>query len=159
MAWKLEPEELRKLKEEIKREEGEVLKSYRDSLGKLTVGIGHLVVRGDPEYEKPVGAPISKARSTALFETDIQRTLNDLEKKLPWLKLQPKEVIRAVANMAFQLGVTGVLKFKNTLAYIEQKNYESAYVNGLRSLWAKQTPQRARRVLTMIRNAKVEEAK
>lgn len=150
----LDSANLKKLKDEIVREEGEVLEVYRDKFSKLTCGIGHLIVRGDPEYGKAVGFKITKMRSTQLFERDVQRTLDELDKKLPWLKTQPPDVIRAVSNMAFQLGVQGVLKFYTTLKNIEDKDYENAYTNGLRSLWAKQTPARARRVLSLIRNAK-----
>jgi lysozyme len=48
--------------------------------------------------------------------------------------------------MSFQLGVDGLLGFKNTLKLVEQGNYESAAENMLKSLWAKQTPARAKRM-------------
>lgn len=150
----LDAANLRKLKEEITKEEGEKLKVYRCTEGFPTVGIGHKIVRGDAEYEQPIGHTITKRRSTELFERDIKRTLEELDKKLPWLKTQPPEIIRAVANMAFQLGVSGVLKFRQMLQGIIDKDYEKAYTEGLRSLWARQTPARARRVMTMIRNVK-----
>lgn len=150
----LDAANLRKLKEEIIAEEGEKLKVYRDTEGFLTVGIGHKIIRGDLEYQKAIGHPITKRRSTELFERDTKRTLEELDRRIPWLKTQPPEIIRAIANMAFQMGVAGVLKFHKMLEKIHDKNYEAAYTEGLRSIWARQTPARARRVMTMIRNVK-----
>jgi lysozyme len=156
MTLILDAANIRLLKQELKREEGEKLKIYRCTQGYLTVGIGHKIVRGDQEYQKAVGTPITQARSTQLFEADVKRTLEELDKKIPWLKLQPPEVIRAVTNMAFQMGVKGVQNFRQMLQNLLDKDYEMAYTNGLRSLWARQTPGRARRVMTMIRNVKKE---
>ena len=48
------------LKEQIKRHEGEVLEVYEDSLGYLTLGVGHLIQKSDPEYGQPAGTPVSQ---------------------------------------------------------------------------------------------------
>jgi lysozyme len=53
--------------------------------------------------------------------------------------------------MSFQLGVDGLLGFKNTLKMIEQRNYEAAAAGMLNSLWAKQTPERANRMAEQMR--------
>ena len=47
-------------KEQIKRHEGEVLEIYEDSLGYLTLGVGHLIQKQDPEYGQPAGTPITQ---------------------------------------------------------------------------------------------------
>lgn len=148
------PETLELLKADLRRDEGEVLKIYLDHLGYPTVGIGHLIVDGDPEHGKPVGTKIIKERSEALFAFDVDRTLKALFRAIPWLESQPENVQRALVNMAFQMGVQGVLNFKNTLMYIRRREYDVAYTNGLKSLWARQTPARANRVLSLIKNAR-----
>jgi lysozyme len=56
--------------------------------------------------------------------------------------------------MSFQLGIAGLLKFKSTLAFIEAGDYENAATNMLKSLWAKQTPQRAKRLAEQMRSGK-----
>jgi lysozyme len=53
--------------------------------------------------------------------------------------------------MSFQLGIAGLLKFKSTLAFIEDGDFENASANMLKSLWAKQTPQRAKRLAEQMR--------
>ena len=49
--------------------------------------------------------------------------------------------------MAYQLGVNGVLKFKKMIEALRSKDYKEASKQGLDSLWAKQTPQRANRLM------------
>ncbi|RAZ52913.1 hypothetical protein CHL10075_00095 [Campylobacter hyointestinalis subsp. lawsonii] len=39
----------------------------------------------------------------------------------------------------------GVLKFKNTLNFIKENGYKNASSNMMKSLWAKQTPNRAKK--------------
>lgn len=148
------PETIAQLRLDLIREEGRRLDVYYDTERKLTVGIGHLVVRGDAEFGKPEGHMITEKRCQELFEHDVARTVSGLQTALPWLADQPQDVQRALTNMAFQMGVAGVLAFKNTLMYIRRKDYATAYTNGLQSKWAKQTPARANRVLTLIKNAR-----
>ena len=57
----------------------------------------------------------------------------------------------ALADMAYQMGVNGLLKFKRSLAYMAAIDYDSAADEFLNSNWAKQTPIRAKKVTEMIR--------
>ena len=52
-----------RLKTEITSDEGCVLKVYKDHLGYKTVGIGHLLLETDEEYEMGVGHPITQTKS------------------------------------------------------------------------------------------------
>ena len=61
------------LKEQIKRHEGEVLKIYKDSLGYLTFGVGHLVKEGDPEHGQPEGTPVSQERVDEVYDIDFDK--------------------------------------------------------------------------------------
>jgi lysozyme len=45
--------------------------------------------------------------------------------------------------MAYQLGLTGLMKFKRFITAYDNRNYEEAAKEMLDSLWAKQTPNRA----------------
>lgn len=57
----------------------------------------------------------------------------------------------SLLNMAFQMGVDGLLGFKNTLELIRTGSYEKAAEGMLSSLWAKQTPARAKRLAVQMR--------
>jgi len=52
--------------------------------------------------------------------------------------------------MAFQLGVNGLLQFEDMLGALKHGLYKRAADAALNSLWAEQTPNRAREVATMI---------
>jgi lysozyme len=64
----------------------------------------------------------------------------------------PRQAV--LMNMAFQLGIAGLMKFKSTLAFIEAGDYENASANMLKSLWAKQTPNRASEMAQQMRTGK-----
>jgi len=49
------------------------------------------------------------------------------------------------------MGVDGLLGFKNTLELIRTGSYEKAAEGMLSSLWAKQTPARAKRLAVQMR--------
>lgn len=48
-------------------------------------------------------------------------------------------------SLAYQLGIAGLMKFKKMWLALERNDFESAAKEMLDSLWAKQTPNRARR--------------
>jgi GH24 family phage-related lysozyme (muramidase) len=62
---------LEQLQKEIAEDEGCVHEIYLDHLGLPTFGIGHLVKETDPEYDQPVGTPVSEDRVDACFASDI----------------------------------------------------------------------------------------
>ena len=45
------------LRKQLEIDEGVRYEIYYDHLDKLTFGIGHLIIPGDPEYGKPNGKP------------------------------------------------------------------------------------------------------
>lgn len=132
------------LEEQLRRDEGEVLHVYQDSLGYWTIGVGRLV------DERKYGG-ITRAEATYLLRNDIERKTGALRARAPWIEeLDP--VRRAVLeNMAFQMGVDGLLKFTTTLGLVRSRQYAEAAVQMLRSKWAVQTPERAHRLSEQMR--------
>ena len=130
------------LLESVKKHEGYRNKVYLDTLGKRTVGVGHLCVEDfwedDKEYEekflmeilqKDLQQAIRGARS--LME---EHGCADIDEKAEELLIE----------MVFQLGMTGVSKFRNMWKALAEKNYIGASYEMLDSRWAKQTPNRAK---------------
>ena len=139
-----------KLKEEIKLHEGFVPRTYADSLGKKTIGYGHLCVEpeqwdDDKEY--------TKEELNVVFEKDFNEALNNAEHLISDRSINDtaKEVI---IEMVFQLGIGGVGKFKNMWSALDRKDYGEASFQMLDSLWAKQTPARAGKLAGKMRAAK-----
>ena len=73
------------LKEQIKRHEGEVLEIYKDSLGYLTFGVGHLVREDDYRIWSTNETPVSQERVDEVYEHDfdkhVEETINLFESK------------------------------------------------------------------------------
>ena len=67
----------------------------------------------------------------------------------------PQEIKDVVMEMCYQLGVGGVSKFKKTIAYLQNKQWEEASVEMLDSLWAKQTPNRAKELSKKVKEVEV----
>ncbi len=57
----------------------------------------------------------------------------------------------ALTSMVYQLGFTGFLKFDKTLKHMVKQNWEEAADELLKSDWAKQTPNRAKEIATMLK--------
>lgn len=132
---------------ELERDEGRVLNAYQDHLGYWTIGIGRLI-------DKRKGGGISDEEADYLKKNDILKVQKQLDDKLSWWrKLDPVRQ-RAIQNMCFQLGIGGLLGFKNSLAYIESGNWVKAGSNLRQSLWYKQTKNRAERVIRMFETGK-----
>lgn len=123
--------------------EGLKLKPYLCSAGKLSIGVGrNLDDRG-----------ISRKEAMFLLEEDIKVCLDELE-KLSWYTKQPSGVQTALVNMCFNLGMPRLLKFKKMIAALDGMNHHRAAIEALDSLWATQVGQRAKDVVSVIRDGR-----
>ena len=133
-----------KLKSWLIREEDEVLHAYTDSEGYLTIGVGRLI-----DLRK--GGGISHEEADLLLTNDISEKYAELTTRFPWTTQLDDVRFNALMQMAFQMGVDGLAKFKLAMAYMQGGSYTQAAGEFLNSLWAKQTPNRAKRVTDAIR--------
>ena len=56
-----------------------------------------------------------------------------------------------IRDRCYQLGLTGFSKFKKTIYLLETEQYDEASIEMLDSLWAKQTPNRAKELSEKLR--------
>lgn len=138
-AWELN------LRKQLERHEGRVAHAYQDHLGFWTIGIGRLI-------DARRGGGLSNDEIDNLFTNDLNRTKHQLRRNLPWFDDAPDNVKQALCNMAFQLGVRGLLGFRRMLAAVAARDYETAHREALDSKWAEQTPERAREVAAILRH-------
>ena len=131
---------------DIKSDEGWVPHVYDDHLGFATIGWGFLV-------DKRRGGGMPEEVGDYWLDLILDRLWERLSDRLPWFDDAPAGVQRALVNMSYQLGVTGLLGFRKTLALLEQGRWAEAADQALQSRWAQQTPARAKRVTDWIRNA------
>jgi lysozyme len=129
---------------ELRRDEGTVRHAYQDSEGYWTIGVGRLI-------DKRLGGGLSDDEIDYLLRNDIKAKAADLDAHLPWWRGLDAVRGRVLLNMCFNLGITRLLKFKNTLAAIKAKRWSDASKGMLASKWADQVGLRADRLAKMMR--------
>lgn len=135
-------------------EEGFRAKPYIDSEGYPTVGTGFLIgpkgaALSNYQFTLPKAASdawldeIVKARKDAMNKSGVilnaMRSCNDARADV-------------LISMAYQMGINGLAGFKNTLSMIADKNFDGAAAGMMNSLWARQTPNRAKRHAEVMRS-------
>lgn len=127
----------------VRKHEGYRQFVYKCSAGKLTIGIGlNIEDEGLTEEE-------------AIFL--MQRKLIERERALKEIKGLTFTMLSqyrqaALLDMAYQLGVTGLLRFANMWSALAAGQFKKAAAEALDSLWAKQTPSRAKRIAYILEN-------
>jgi lysozyme len=130
-----------KIFKNLVRFEGYSAKPYRCTAGKLSIGYGRNL--------DDVGI-IEKEAEILLF-FDVFQVSIQLDSRIPYWKDQPIPVRIALVEMAFQMGVGGLLTFKKMLSAVREKRYHDVITEMLDSRWARQTPLRATHLSTTIR--------
>lgn len=123
------------LRQQIIRHEGFRTHAYQDSLGYWTIGIGRCIHDGK-------GKGITRQEAEHLLNNDIQDARAQLE-LLGWYRKLDSVRQCCIINMAFNLGVHGVLEFKKMIAAIKKENFGLASTEMLKSKWHKQVGNRA----------------
>jgi len=140
-----------KLQDEIADDEGVKYETYRCSLGHVTGGIGHLITDWDEEiYSGPIGTKIPHQQVDDWFAKDIGTTIKDCNLLFSQFNNLPDEIQHVLANMCFQLGRPRLSKFKNMIAAVEDLDWVKMADEMEDSSWYRQTPNRAKRLITRV---------
>lgn len=139
--------------------EGCVLKPYRDTKGKLTIGIGRCIDTNPftAEELRAVGDwqhGITKNAAYMLLRNDINKTYEELKKKIPFYRGLSDERQYALLDMAYQMGVDGVCNFKKMIAAMGVGNWNEAKAQCLDSDYAEEHKTRAGRIANCIQTGK-----
>ena len=133
--------DVERLISQLRVHEGVRDKVYLDTEGIETIGVGrNLRDRGlfDDEID-------------LMLKNDIVKFEQEVEDNFPWWKELDDVRQRVLVDMAFNMGIGSLSKFKNTLAQIEGGQYEEASVEMLDSKWARQVGNRAQCLSDMMR--------
>tara|TARA_Y100001963_G_scaffold123907_1_gene174274 strand:- start:1083 stop:1493 length:411 start_codon:yes stop_codon:yes gene_type:complete len=128
--------------EAVKLSEGFRDKVYKDTLGIDTIGYGFAIK--DLVIDEDIAEMILRRK--------LEKLVDDTNKRFSFLKDLPEQAQDVIYEMCYQLGITGVSKFKKTLAYLENFEYKMASKEMLDSKWAKQTPNRAKKLSDIIKS-------
>lgn len=120
--------------DQLERDEGNRLKPYTDTIGKLTIGVGrNLTDKG-----------ITESEAQQMLADDVAEVQASLAANGFPLSDDPRYWV--LVNMAFNMGVHGLLQFHNTLSLYRTGDFAGCAVAMLDSQWAKQVGDRAERL-------------
>lgn len=156
------------LREQLVLNEGLKLKPYTCTAGKRTIGIGRnfqdvpfsvqecVVLFGTSSIsfnnaDKALSKGITKEQAFMLLDNDIKKCVKQLEKQSFWDAVSDSdERSRAIIDLCFNMGIGTLLTFKNTLKFIEEKDWKNAAENLVKSKWYGQVGDRGKRIVTLI---------
>ena len=131
----------------LRRHEGWRAKPYEDSTGHLTIGYGRNLA----------DLGITHDEGLLMLDNDIARCVRELRHALPWVRNLDTVRAEALIDLAFNLGITRLLRFQRMLKALESGDYVQAAAEMLDSLWAQQVGKRARDLAAMMVSGTYEE--
>lgn len=147
---------LQRLEIQLAIEEGAPTRTYLDTKGILTGGVGHnLIAHPEPGFDR-IGVLVPADVRSRWFKTDIQGAISDLNHHCPWWHGMDDVRQNTIANLMFNMGWgngvdKGLSTFKNTLAAFAIKDYTRAAIGFKNSMWANDVgPVRCNRICNMI---------
>ena len=87
-----------------------------------------------------------------ILDKKLNKLIKDVDNKFSFMDDIAVEAQDVVYEMCYQLGINGFSKFKKTIAYLRDEDYKMAAIEMLDSRWAKQTPNRAKRLSNIIKD-------
>lgn len=141
--------------------EGIRLQPYRCPRGFLTIGVGRNLQTNPLSREeikilgrRDLSSGITRQEAFFLLRGDIRRTLEKCRKEIPFFDNLDDERQYVLVDMAFNMGIGGLLKFQKMLAFIGVENYRQAAAELLSSRYARQVPIRAERLAQTLKNGR-----
>ena len=132
---------------------------YKDSMGKMTGGIGHLIKESDSKYYgKPEGTVVAPSDVSTWESDDIKTALSDAKKFLgkSW-GASSNEAKEVTTNMAFNLGRGNLSEFTGLQSALKSGDMTKAIdeilfntKTGKESKWAGQVGQRANDLASLL---------
>ncbi len=129
------------LRDDLIRDEGERLKPYTDTAGKITISVGVNLSDG-----------ISKAESDALFGGRLAQVEAEAPVKMAWFAGLPEPAQRGLLNMLYNMGWPRLSGFQHMLAALAAHDWETAATEAMASTWATQVGDRAARIAALYRS-------
>ena len=142
--------DIERLKKQVIANEGVRKTAYKDTLNNWTIGVGHLIRLPDEEYL--LDKELTDLEVDQIFVTDLNQAIDDARKFIDANSI-PDEAFEVVVDMAFNLGLPKLSKFKNFQQALKDKDFVKASEEMLDSRWAKQLPNRSKRLAEIMRDA------
>ena len=137
-----------RIKRDIILSEGIRHTAYKDTLNNWTIGVGHLIKIPDEEYL--IDKELTSLEVDQIFTTDLNQAIDDARKFVDANDIH-EEAFEIVIDMAFNLGLPKLMRFQKFRQALMAKQYKIASMEMLDSLWAKQLPNRSKRLAKRMR--------
>ena len=135
------------LRKQVQLHEGFRDRIYRDTVGKMTVGVGRNLT----------DVPFSADEIELMFTNDLRRAQVGLDKIAPWWRDLDQVRQRVLLDMCFNLGARSLSGFANTLRAIQERRFEDAAGGMEASKWYGQVGHRSKRLVAMMRTGQLPE--
>lgn len=149
-ANQLSPSDRERMLKQLKRHEGTKRDTsglahiaYRCTSGALTIGYGHNL-DANPIPGITAQSRLSEAEACRILDVDVFLVERGLAERLPFAAGLDPARYAVLVNMAFNMGLGGLLTFSNTLTEVRERRYAHAARRMMQSRWAQQVGYRAR---------------
>jgi lysozyme len=132
------------LLEAVKLSEGFRDKVYKCTESYDTIGYGFAIK--DLVMDEDIAEIILRRK--------LDKLIDKANNKFNFLKKMPHQIQDVIYEMCYQMGISGVSKFKKTLLYLENREFKMASKEMLDSRWARQTPNRANKLSNIVKEVK-----
>ena len=103
-------------------------RTVRAPVGKLTIGYGTNIE----------GSPLTRTEGEWLMRHRLGKAVVELETARPWVGSLPDDWQRGLMDMAYNMGVPRLLKFKRMFAALKARDGETAAAEALNSNWVRE---------------------
>ena len=129
---------------QINEDEGFRARAYLDTRGVWTWGYG------DTRHGVGPGKSCTIEQARQWRDDYLAELAGELSFHIPWWSGLSVARAAALLNMAYQLGLGGLQKFRLMLWALREGDYDLASREALSSKWADQTPARAKRIAAVL---------
>ena len=141
----------KELSDAVKLSEGFRNKIYSDTEGFDTIGWGHKVVSTDNFI---AGKEYTEEELQEVFDKDLSKAISQAKPLMIENGIDdlPEKAQHVLSEMCFQLGKSGVSKFRMMWKSLQEDNFIGASYEMLDSRWNKQTPNRCKKLSEVMKS-------
>ena len=132
------------LRKQLDQEEGDKTRAYKDSRGLWTIGIGH--------HDDTIcgGLCWSPEKVDQVFGDDVDTAYREALHAYPWIAMLNEPRAAVIVEMVFQMGFGKVQEFVTLLGFMRDQRWPQAAADMLATAWARETPERVRRLSRQV---------
>ena len=129
------------MKKELEMDEGYKKAPYRDTVGKITIGVGRNLTDNG----------LSDSEIDFMLENDIENCYKQLQQKYPWFLSLPEPQQRVMINLCFNMGLNRLAQFGTFLGFMSRREFAQAAADLETTAWYEQVGERGPRMVERLK--------